>query len=89
MIEKDNANEKCDVFKICRTVRADVREQLDRDLTLEYAREALENVYNDLELVTIYSVRCKRKRHYGKRKERKKKRQNSIMHNVETVNIGS
>jgi hypothetical protein len=77
LIEEDNATEKMDVFEICRMVRAEIREKLDGALTLEEAREALEKVYGDLEPVTSYSVRRKRKKHSGERKKGKKKKKRS------------
>ncbi|KAK2355316.1 protein MAIN-LIKE [Trifolium repens] len=44
IIEEDNANDKMDVFEICRNVRSEVKERLDSELTLEEAREALQKV---------------------------------------------
>jgi hypothetical protein len=77
IIEEDNANEKMDVFEICRNVRSEVKERLDSELTLEEAREALQKVYADLEIVTNYSVRRKRKKDSGEGKKRKKKKKSS------------
>ncbi|KAK2455628.1 protein MAINTENANCE OF MERISTEMS [Trifolium repens] len=57
IIEEDNANQKMDVFEICRKVRSEVTQKLDGELTLEEAREILKKVCDDLEPVTTYSVR--------------------------------
>jgi hypothetical protein len=65
LIEEDNTNDKCDVLEICQRVRAEVRERLDSNPTLEEAGEQLEKVCNDLMPVTTYSVRRKRKRPLG------------------------
>jgi hypothetical protein len=54
LIEEDNANEKLDVFEICRKVRSEVMEKLDGELTLEEARTSLKKVHDDLEPVTNY-----------------------------------
>ncbi|GAU21307.1 hypothetical protein TSUD_372010 [Trifolium subterraneum] len=74
MIEEENANKKCDVFEICKTVREEVREKLDSELTLEAARQVLEKVYNDLEHVVKYFLHRKRKRDSGDGKKKKKKK---------------
>ncbi|GAU22781.1 hypothetical protein TSUD_142200 [Trifolium subterraneum] len=86
LIEEDNANDKCDVFEICRTVRAEVREKLDSDLTLEEAREVLQKVYTDLEPVTTYSVRIRRKRQSG---ERKKEEEEATLRRGRSKSLGS
>jgi hypothetical protein len=77
IIEEDNANEKMDVFEICRNVRSEVKGRLDSDLTLEEAREALQKVYVDLGIVTNYSVRRKRKKDSGEGKKTRKKKKSS------------
>ncbi|GAU51672.1 hypothetical protein TSUD_371920 [Trifolium subterraneum] len=77
MIEEDNAADKQDVFKICRTVIEEVNGKLGGELTLEEAREVLKKVVRDLEPVATYSLQVKRKRDSGegskKRKKKKKK----------------
>jgi hypothetical protein len=77
IIEEDNANQKLDVFEICRKVRSEVTQKLDGELTLEEARAALKKVCDDLEPVTTYSVRIKRKKDDGEGKKRKKKKKRS------------
>jgi hypothetical protein len=77
IIEEDNANQKLDVFEICRKVRSEVTQKLDGELTLEEAREILKKVCDDLEPVTTYSVRRKRKKDDGEGKKRKKKKKRS------------
>ncbi|KAK2417027.1 protein MAINTENANCE OF MERISTEMS [Trifolium repens] len=74
IIEEDNANQKLDVFEICRKVRSAVTQKLDGELTLEEARAILKKVCDDLEPVTTYLVRRKRKKDDGEGKKRKKKR---------------
>jgi hypothetical protein len=61
LIEEDNANDKLDVFEICRKLRKEVTDKLDGELTLEEARELLKKVSDELEPITSYSVRRKRK----------------------------
>ncbi|KAK2415979.1 protein MAIN-LIKE [Trifolium repens] len=77
IIEENNANQKLDVFEICRKVRSKVTQKLDGELTLEEAREILKKVCYDLEPVTTYLVRRKRKKDDGEGKKRKKKKRSS------------
>jgi hypothetical protein len=72
LIEEDNKNDKLDVFEICRKVRTEVTDKLDGEMTLEDARELLKKVYDDLEPITSYSVRRKRKQAEEGKKRRKK-----------------
>jgi hypothetical protein len=74
LIEEDNTNDKLDVFEICRKVRTEVMDKLDGELTLEDARELLKKVCDDLEPITSYSVRRKRKQAEEGHKRRKKKK---------------
>ncbi|GAU20634.1 hypothetical protein TSUD_230480 [Trifolium subterraneum] len=77
LIEDDNAADKQNVFKICRTVIEEVNGKLDGELTLEEVREVLKKVVRDLVPVATYSLPVKRKRDSGeggkKRKKKKKK----------------
>jgi hypothetical protein len=74
LIEEDNANDKLDVFEICRKLRKEVTDKLDGELTLEEARELLKKVSDELEPITSYSVRRKRKQAEDGKKHRKKKK---------------
>ncbi|GAU25182.1 hypothetical protein TSUD_150810 [Trifolium subterraneum] len=76
MIKEDNAADKQDVFKICRTIIEEVNGKLDGELTLEEAREVLKKVVRDLEPVATYSLPVKRKRDSdeGSKKRKKKKK---------------
>ncbi len=74
LIEEDNAADKQDVFKICRTVIEEVNGKLDGELTLEEAREVLKKVVRDLEPVATYSLPVKRKRDSGEGSKKKKKK---------------
>ncbi|CAJ2665945.1 unnamed protein product [Trifolium pratense] len=67
LLEEDITAEKCDVFEICKTVHAEVREKLDGDLTFEEAKELLEKVYNDLTPVVTYSVQRRKKADSGEK----------------------
>jgi hypothetical protein len=76
LIEEDNKDSKLDVFEICQKVRTEVTDKLGGEMTLEEAKALLKKVCDDLEPITSYSVRRKRRKDSGgegkKRKSKKR-----------------
>lgn len=73
LIEEDNKEGKMDLIEICRNVRTEVMEKVDDEMSLEEAKTLLKKVCDDLEPITSYSVRRKRKKD-GEGTRRKKKK---------------